>query len=314
MNHPAPSRRILVIKLGALGDFIQALGPMAAIRRHHPNDHITLLTTKPYVELGKSCGYFNDVSIDTRPKWYNFKGWKDLREALNAAHFARVYDLQNNDRTACYLKLFSPRPEWSGAAKGASLRNASPARTQGTAFEGHKQTLALAGIDDVSVDRLEWMQGNLPQGLIQPYILIVPGSAPSRPEKRWPAQLYANICARLVVRGCLPVLIGAKGEKHTLDAIHAAVPEALNLCGQTSLQDLPALARNAAGAIGNDTGPMHLIAPTGCKSIVLFSKHSTPKRHAPLGQHVITLQKNSLSDLSADEVWKVFELQHGTPS
>ncbi|MBT4888118.1 MAG: ADP-heptose--LPS heptosyltransferase, partial [Rhodospirillales bacterium] len=33
--------RILVIKLGALGDMIQALGPMAAIRKHHPNAHIT---------------------------------------------------------------------------------------------------------------------------------------------------------------------------------------------------------------------------------------------------------------------------------
>lgn len=309
MNKTAPSRRILVIKLGALGDFIQALGPMAAIRRHHPNDHITLLTTKPYVTLGRDCGYFDDVSIDKRPRWYDIKGWKELRTALNAAQFVRVYDLQNNDRTSFYLKLFSPRPEWSGAAKGASLRNASPMRTQGTAFEGHKQTLAIAGIQDVAVDRLDWMQGSLPQGLVQPYVLIVPGSAPSRPEKRWPAQRYANICARLVVRGCMPVLVGAQGEKETLDSIAAAVPEALNLCGKTSLHDLPALARGAIGAIGNDTGPMHLIAPTGCKSIVLFSKHSNPKRHAPLGQHVITLQKNALEDLSADEVWKVFELQ-----
>ena len=35
-------RRILVIKLGALGDFVQALGPFAAIRRHHAGDRITL--------------------------------------------------------------------------------------------------------------------------------------------------------------------------------------------------------------------------------------------------------------------------------
>jgi ADP-heptose:LPS heptosyltransferase len=314
MSGTASSRRILVIKLGALGDFIQALGPMAAIRRHHPHDHITLLTTNPYAGLGQACGYFDDVSIDTRPKWFDFKGWKELREALNAAQFARVYDLQNNDRTSFYLKLFSPRPEWSGAAKGASLRNSSPGRTHGTAFEGHKQTLAIAGIQNVELDRLEWMQGNPLQGLVQPYVLVVPGSAPSRPEKRWPAQRFANICARLVVRGCLPVLIGAQGEKQTLDSIGSAVPEALNLCGKTSLYDLPALARGAIGAIGNDTGPMHLIAPTGCKSIVLFSKHSNPKRQAPLGQHVITLQKPALEGLSADEVWKAFELQQATPS
>ena len=42
------SQRILVIKLGALGDFIYALGPMAAIRRHHKDARITLLTTAPF--------------------------------------------------------------------------------------------------------------------------------------------------------------------------------------------------------------------------------------------------------------------------
>lgn len=309
MTQSAP-RRILVIKLGALGDFIQSLGPMAAIRTYHRNDHITLLTTKAYADLAHACGCFNEIQIDTRPKWFDFNGWKKLREQLNAGRYARVYDLQNNDRTALYLKLFSPKPEWSGAAKGASHANISRTRTKGTAFEGHRQTLALAGIENVEVDRLEWMEGNTEfKGLTQPYVLVVPGSAPSRPEKRWPAALYANFCARLVARGCLPVLIGAAGEAETLSKIHDAVPESLNLCGKTSLFDLPALARGASAAVGNDTGPMHLIAPTGCRSIILFSKHSNPVRHAPLGQHVITMQKPTLSDLSVDEVWKVFELQ-----
>ena len=309
MTQNAP-RRILVIKLGALGDFIQSLGPMAAIRAHHKDDHITLLTTKPYADIARACGCFNEIQIDTRPKWFDLKGWQTLRGQLNAGNYARVYDLQNNDRTALYLKLFSPKPEWSGAAKGASHANTSRERTKGTAFEGHKQTLSLAGIGHVEVDRLEWMQGNDRfKGLTQPYVLIVPGSAPARPEKRWPAALYANFCARLVARGCLPVLIGAAGEAETLSKIHDAVPESLNLCGQTSLFELPALARGALAAVGNDTGPMHLIAPTGCPSIILFSKHSNPTRHAPLGQHVITMQKPSLGDLSVDEVWKVFELQ-----
>lgn len=305
------SHRILVIKLGALGDFIQALGPMAAIRRHHSDAQITLLTTTPFEALAKASGYFNDVWIDKRPKWFDLKGWTDLHARLNGGNFGRVYDLQNNDRTAFYFKLFTPKPEWSGAVKGGSHSNLSPERTKSIAFEGHKQTLAIAGIKDVGVDRLEWMQSEVRVNIKQPYVLIVPGSAPSRPEKRWPANFYANVCARLLARGFLPVLIGSGGEKDTISAIHAASPESLNLCGQTNLFDLPALARNATGALGNDTGPMHLIAPTGCKSIVLFSKHSNPKRHAPLGQHVITIQKDSLKDLSADEVWKVFELQQG---
>ena len=43
--------RILVIKLGALGDVVQALGPMAAIRRHHADAHITALTAPAFAPL-----------------------------------------------------------------------------------------------------------------------------------------------------------------------------------------------------------------------------------------------------------------------
>ena len=47
-------RRVLVIKLGALGDFVQGFGPFAAIRAHHPTAHITLLTTRPFAALAEA--------------------------------------------------------------------------------------------------------------------------------------------------------------------------------------------------------------------------------------------------------------------
>src|SRR5690606_11385580 len=97
--------KILVIKLGALGDFIQALGPMAAIRKHHPDAQITLLTTAPYESFAKRCGYFNDIWIDARPKFMQLALWRKLKAQLNGGHFNRVYDLQNNDRTSLYFKL-----------------------------------------------------------------------------------------------------------------------------------------------------------------------------------------------------------------
>ena len=53
--------KILVIKLAALGDFIQALGPFAAIRKHHSGSRITLLTSKPFVELAHAGGFFDQV-------------------------------------------------------------------------------------------------------------------------------------------------------------------------------------------------------------------------------------------------------------
>jgi ADP-heptose:LPS heptosyltransferase len=303
-----PQNNILVIKLGALGDFVQALGPMRAIRAHHPDAHITLLTTAPFVTLVEKSGYFDSIEIDTRPRWHNLRGWMDLRTRLNAGHYTRVYDLQNNDRTALYFKLFSPRPEWVGVAPGASHRNTSPARTAGLAFDGHVQTLALAGITGVTVDTLAWLDTDISHlSLLRPYMLIVPGCAPTRPEKRWPAESYGALCAMLHEHGLTPVIIGTADESPLAQTIKQSCPAAINLTGQTSLLDIVPLARGAAAAIGNDTGPMHLIAPTGCPSLVLFSSASNPARHAPQGEHLATLQADDLANLSPATVMEKFE-------
>lgn len=293
---------ILVIKLGALGDFIQSLGAMKAIRNHHPDSNITLLTTKPFISLGKQSGYFDSIEIDERPKLLQFKKWMSLRKKLNAPHYMRVYDLQNNDRTGIYFKLFKrPKPEWVGIAKGASHRNTSPERTAGLAFYGHQQTLGFAGIDNVAIDRLDWIDADIDQfNLKKPYALIVAGCAPQHPQKRWPH--YVSLCEELIKKNIQPVLIGTDAESDILDNITTHCDGAVNLCGQTTLNDLPVLARHADLTIGNDTGPMHLIAPTGCKTLVLFSGSSNPKRHAPLGENVTTLQKDNIADITIDDV------------
>lgn len=305
---PRPNR-ILVIKLGALGDFIQALGPMAAIRAHHKGAHITLLTTKPYAKFAQECGYFDEIWDDAPPKLPDFTRWLALRKKLNEGEFARVYDLQNNDRTNIYFKLFSAknRPEWVGTAKGASHRNDSPARTAGHAFDGHLQTLALAGITNIKIDRLEWMDGKITSfALKTPYVLLVPGCAPNRPEKRWPARHYGRLAKMLHSLGYQPVILGTRSETAAAREICAACPEALDLTCQTDFTQIATLARGAAGAIGNDTGPMHLIAATACPSLVLFGPGSDPVRHAPKGEYVEILQSAHLEDLSAEDVANTF--------
>ena len=310
-----PRERILVIKLGALGDFIQALGPMKAIRAHHPGAHITLFTTRPYAGFGKECGYFDSVILDHKPKWYQPRSWLALRAMLNQGRFTRVYDLQNNDRTAFYLKLFSPKPEWVGAAKGASHRNNSPERTAGHAFDGHVQTLALAGVQNVAIDRLEWMQGTPDKfpALQPPYVLLVPGCAPSRPEKRWPREQYAALAQGLIADGLQPVLIGTQDEAETNQFIVNSCAGCLNLTGETALRDIVSLARGAMGTIGNDTGPIHLIAATGCRTLALFSGHSNAIKHTPQGAHASIMQVPNLQDLSAKDVLTRFRSSSSPP-
>lgn len=309
IRHPHP-RRILVIKLGALGDFVQSIGPMRAIRAHHRDAHIALLTTPPFESLGRACGLFDDIIALPRPGKFDVPAWLSLRAALLRGHYARVYDLQNNDRTALYLRLFprAARPDWVGAAPGAAIRNATAERTAGSAFAGHVQTLAMAGVPGVAVDDLSWMTAeNTFDGLRVPYILLVPGASPGRDDKRWPRAHYAAIAHAMSARGFQPVIIGAADEAETARIIRQAAPAAIDLTGRTALGDIPALARGAAGAVGNDTGPMHMIAPTGCPSLVLFSGASDPTRHAPLGQAVHVLRQNDIAAITTDAAWEMLQ-------
>lgn len=313
MEEPENSakEKILVIKLGALGDFMQALGAMKAIKKHHADAHICLMTTKSFKSLAEKSGYFDEILLDEKPGLLDFKGWLSLRKKLSDAAFTRVYDLQNNDRTGLYFKFLPKKnkPEWVGAVKGASHANLSPERTKGHAFDGHVMTLDKAGIGGVEVDDLGWITEDISEfGLeSKDYMLCVPGCSPQHPQKRWPAEYYAEILKSLQGRGVQTVLLGTAADEDVTSTIKALSPDSLNLTGKTSLFQIITLAKRAKFALGNDTGPMHMIAPTGCPSLVLFSGHSNPVRHRPLGKRVEILQQAELMDLSAPSVLQKLE-------
>jgi ADP-heptose:LPS heptosyltransferase len=304
MKRPPHIRRILVIRLSALGDFVMALPAMGAIRRHHPDADITLLTSKPLVELGKKSTWFNRVEIDSKPRWRDIGAWLRLRRLLRAGRFDRVYDLQSQDRTAIYFRLFWPGkpPQWSGIAPGASHPHTDPERKNMHAFDIHAAQLRVAGIAAVPAPDLAWLDEDVKRyGLPSRIALLVPGSAPHRPAKRWPTSAYGSLGTALVDRGITPVVIGTAEERPLAEAIRAACPKARDLTGQTSLLAIAGLARRAAFAIGSDTGPMHLVAMAGCPVISLFSAESNPLRSAPRGK-VTVLHCSDLADLPADAV------------
>jgi ADP-heptose:LPS heptosyltransferase len=297
-------RRILVIRLSALGDFIMALPAMAAIRAHHPAADITLLTSKPLAELGKECGWFDRIEIDTRPRWHQIGSWLRLRRTLRGGRFDRVYDLQSQDRTAIYFRLFWPgkRPEWSGIAPGASHPHTDLERKNMHAFDIHAAQLCVAGIAHIPKPDLSWLDEDVRRlGLPSRIALLVPGSAPHRPAKRWPTAAYGALASVLVKKGITPVVIGTADERPLAEAIRAVCPKARDLTGQTSLFTIAGLARRAVFAVGSDTGPMHLIAIVGCRVISLFSAESNPERSAPRGD-VTILQRPDLAELTVGEV------------
>ncbi len=135
----------------------------------------------------------------------------------------------------------------------------------------------------------------------------MPGSAPHRPAKRWPAPRFAALARELAEQGTAPVLLGTKAEARELAEITQACPAARDLGGETGLEEIAALARGARLAVGNDTGPMHLIAAAGCPSLVLYSAESDPARSAPRGPKVEILREETLENLELDRVLAVLK-------
>lgn len=296
------SGRILVIKLGALGDFVQAFGPFAAIRRHHPDAEITLLTTRPFAPLAVASPWFDHVWIDDKPKMWQVAGILKLRRRLAGGRFTRVYDLQTSDRSSSYFRLMGQEVDWSGIASGCSLPHANPNRDAMHTIERQAEQLAMAGIDAVPPPDLSWAEGDVGRfGLAHPFALLCPGGAAHRPAKRWPAERFGEIARWFAERGVTPVLLGTDAERAEIAAVQAACPKAVSLAGKTQFLDILGLGRQAMAAVGNDTGPMHLIATAGCPSAVLFSHESDPSLCAPRGR-VALLRRPSLAELPVAEV------------
>jgi ADP-heptose:LPS heptosyltransferase len=300
--------RVLVIKLGALGDFIQALGPMQAIRRAHPDAHVALLTTAPFVGLATASPYFDQVTIDARPR--SPRGLWRLRKTLRDGSYDRVYDLQTSDRSSFYFHMLrGARPEWSGIAAGCSHRHANPARDTLHTVDRQAEQLAVAGIGAVPPPDLDWVKSDLAKfELAARYAMLVPGASPHRPAKRWPVERYAEL-ARVIARRAQPVIVGTTEEGDLGARIAAACPEARDLTGRTGLVELFSLAKGAAGAIGNDSGPMHMAALGGAPSVVLFSAESDPALCAPRGPSVTVLRRLELAALTVGEVAAALRLR-----
>jgi ADP-heptose:LPS heptosyltransferase len=308
-------KKVLVIKLGALGDFVLALAAMKKIREAHPRAKITLLTTPPFEALARLSPYFNAVEVDGRPSDAGdlFKMLGRIRKAK----YDRVYDLQTNNRTGWYFQALRPfPPQWSGIAKGASLPQRGRARYQMHTLERHADQLRQAGIwPDAPTEPgsapppdLSWIlrkhkDARPVAGAVtpKPYVLLVPGGSAHRPEKRWPVESYAQLAALLKSKGLDIVIIGGPQESAMARQIQKAAGQARDLTGRTDFAQLAVLGAKAALVVGNDTGPTHLLAAAGAPTIALFSDASDPALCGPRG-HVAVIKSPDLKALPVSTV------------
>lgn len=300
--HPQTRRQnILVVKLGAFGNVILSLGAFTAIRQHHANARISVLTTETYAGWLRTFPYFDDVLVDPRPPWWDLPSLSRLGKMLAKGHFSRVYDLQTSARSSRYFHLLPAkhRPEWSGIAFGCALPDRDRERNLLHDAVRQQGQLRQAGISVFPPVDLSWCRGDIARfNLPADFALLVPGSSSDRLSKRWPAARYQALAERLTERGVTPVVIGSTPEK----GLAADIPAATDLIGQTSFGDVAELGRAARVAVGNDTGPMHLIAAAGCPAVTLFSGASNPLLCAPVGRWTRVLQRPDLAELPVEAV------------
>ena len=285
------TRRILVIKLGALGDVVQAFPAFAAIRAHHPGATIAALTTPPFAALLRRAPWFDEVHDEGRPDWTDLPALARLTRLLATGRFDRVYDLQTSGRSSRYRLLVGPRAEWSGIAPGASHRQIGPGRETMHTADRLRDQLRIAGIAGMPAPDLSWLDADLSAfALPDRFALLIPGASAHRPGKRWPH--FPALAAALPFP---PVVVGVAAETPLARDIAAADPRALDLTGRSTIPQLAALARRAAVAVGNDTGPPHRAAIAGCPTLALFGGESDPRLTAPRGPAVRVLRADPIA-------------------
>ena len=320
-----PVARVLVIKLSAIGDFVLAFPAFERIRTAHPDARITLLTTPPFEALAVASPFFDRMETDGRPT--GPIAWLKLIWRLRRERYDRVYDLQINDRTNLIFQMLRPfPPAWSGVAAGSALPHRNRHRMTMHTLERQAEQLKDAGIwPDAPTaplsappPDLSWILARTPApGAIagpglRPLALLAPGSSAHRPEKRWPVERYAALAAGLEARGFDVLVIGGLQEAELAHVIQNRARRARDLTGRTDFAQIAALGARAAIAVGNDTGPTHLIAAAGAPTIAMFSSASDPALCGPRG-HVTVFQAPDLADVPVDTVLRA-ALALATPS
>lgn len=152
--------------------------------------------------------------------------------------------------------------------------------------------VALATADDLSqtpsipfpklsVDKsnLQRLISELELNLDKPIIAILPGAEYGE-AKRWPIQYYAELAKRLLEKDFQVWILGSEKDTESANII-AKENKAINLCGNTRLEDSIDLLSVCKSAVTNDSGLMHIAAAVDIPLVAIYGS-STPDYTPPL--------------------------------
>lgn len=310
--------KLLILRLGSMGDILHALPGAAALRRAFPSATIgwaveqrwsELLCTRgaenaaagaPEKPLVDRLHFINTVAWRKAP--FSDQMWKQAwpaMRALRAARYQLAVDFQGAWKSAG-LALWSAAPERIGLDRPRErpaamfytrrvLTTSPHVVDQGielaTAASGQKPGPPCFPLPCSATSRT-WCDDELRRRGLQDFALLSPGGGWG--AKLWPPENYGEAAAALAREG-LPSLInfGPREEALACAVEQASGGAAQPLC--CSLGELIALTSRARLFIGGDSGPMHLAAALGVPVVAIFGP-TDPARNGPYGTHSIVLR------------------------
>ncbi len=306
--HTQSKFRLLVIRLGAMGDILHALPAVTALRLAHPAWVIdwvveprwrALFTAEDSLGRTTSCPLLNRLLFAPTKDWraapFSQKAHHEiklLRRTLRSGEYDAVLDLQGAIRSAvigymagCRRRIGEDQPR----ERAARLFFTERVPTHGAHV--NEQDLELASA--VAGDELApakpllptdpaaeaWADQLLSPSPTQLAVVINPGAGWG--AKRWPVERYAVVAQGLIDRG-LRILVNAGPREEPLaDAISQATKGAATPL-HCSLEQLIALTRRASLVVAGDTGPLHLACALERPVVGIYGP-TDPSRNGPFG-------------------------------
>jgi len=280
--------RILVVRLGSLGDLVHTLPAVSAIHRTFPRLEIDWLVDAIHQEFLALVPILTSVVTLAAP---TLDGWLDVRRRLRARKYDAALDFQGLVKSAALSRLSGAtrvmgfdRASLREPAAAVLYRERVPVMTGGHVIQKNLGLVAAIGAQSATTEfPIRPVESAALAAVLakdtSPFALLNPGAA--WPNKRWPADRFGRLAAWLRDQhGLRSIALWGPGEEDLARAIVSESSGAATEAPRTQLTDLVALSRVAKLLVSGDTGPTHIAAAVGTPVVALFGP-TDPFRNGP---------------------------------
>ena len=295
--------RVLIIKLGALGDVIMATPAIKQIQRHHHADEIWLLTSTPFFNLFKN---WEGLDVVAFPRQGIFSIPQSVLW-IRQHKFDILYDLQSNDRTSI-ISALSGIPNRIGNHPRFPYHCHPPEPYTGQCHSSERINQVLLSADIEPAPLAPWLPKDKQgedvvrswldkKGLLnKKLVLLHAGSSVKHPGKRWP--YFGELAKVLEIHSYAVLWIGGKDDMEINRKL--ATQAGLDASNAFDILQLVELGRLASFAVTNDSAPMHILSCSMIPVYGLFGPTNWRRTHALGQQHrVITPATDIISQDNA---------------